>query len=214
MGPLPALGRHIGALSVLGSHIPCLVNSCSRGSFSRSYASNKDGSRHAAIYVTDADNWPITHTPFMIGLMNYFERHIPYVGLFSSVAGTGGSDSPHPVDKHLQLIHAAFNHRGADLQNMIGATEDEATKAMAAGKLNDLLDKIYGNFAAYKEEHDLVVVEGASIGGSEFDAQIAGALNTPVLLGLNAEGHATAGDLFNLAMLKRQIYLDHKVGCD
>jgi hypothetical protein len=40
--------------------------------------------------------------------------------------------------------------------------------------------QIYSSFASYRENHDLVVVEGPSLGGGEVDAQIAAALSAPV----------------------------------
>ncbi len=53
---------------------------------------------------------------------------------------------------------------------------------------------------------------GASIGGTEVDAQIAGTIAAPVLLALkHGEGPVFANELFNKAMLKRQTFARNKV---
>lgn len=30
------------------------------------------------MYITDVDNNPTSHMPLLLGLVNYFERHMPY----------------------------------------------------------------------------------------------------------------------------------------
>jgi hypothetical protein len=30
------------------------------------------------VYITDVDNNPTSHMPLLLGLVNYFERHMPY----------------------------------------------------------------------------------------------------------------------------------------
>lgn len=67
-GPLLALGAHAGALSLL-RHLP--------SSFSQSRAVSSNG-RHSSVYITDVDNNPTSHMPLLLGLVNYFERHMPY----------------------------------------------------------------------------------------------------------------------------------------
>jgi hypothetical protein len=66
-GPLQALGAHAGALSLL-RHLP---------SFSQSRGASSNG-RHSSVYITDVDNNPTSHMPLLLGLVNYFERHMPY----------------------------------------------------------------------------------------------------------------------------------------
>lgn len=67
-GPLKALGAQVGALSLL-RHLP--------STFSQSRGVSSNG-RHSAVYITDVDNNPTSHMPLLLGLVNYFERHMPY----------------------------------------------------------------------------------------------------------------------------------------
>lgn len=66
-GPLKALGVHAGAMGFL-RHLPSI-------SHSRGLSSN---GRHSSVYITDVDNNPTSHMPLLLGLVNYFERHMPY----------------------------------------------------------------------------------------------------------------------------------------
>jgi hypothetical protein len=66
--PLKALIAHGGALSLLRS-LPT--------SFSQSRGLSSNG-RHSSVYITDVDNNPTSHMPLLLGLVNYFERHMPY----------------------------------------------------------------------------------------------------------------------------------------
>lgn len=72
-GPLKALGAHAGALSLL-QHLP---SSLSSRHSTRGLSSN---GRHSSVYITDVDNNPTSHMPLLLGLVNYFERHMPYGG--------------------------------------------------------------------------------------------------------------------------------------
>lgn len=42
-------------------------------------------SRKASLYITDAEDGIYTHAPLTLGIINYFERHLPFVGFFQSV---------------------------------------------------------------------------------------------------------------------------------
>lgn len=69
--------------------------------------------KHSAIYLTDAEgNTVQEHTPLILGLLNYFERHLPFVGYFSPITGSHNAGSQHPVDRHLQLIRSVFEMKG------------------------------------------------------------------------------------------------------
>lgn len=67
-GPLKVLVTHGGALSLLRT-LPT--------SFSQSRGLSSNG-RHSSVYITDVDNNPTSHMPLLLGLVNYFERHMPY----------------------------------------------------------------------------------------------------------------------------------------
>lgn len=77
-GPcLKALAAHAGALSLLSSHLPTTagVSVVSDSNPRRAMSSN---GRHSSVYITDVDNNPTSHMPLLLGLVNYFERHMPY----------------------------------------------------------------------------------------------------------------------------------------
>lgn len=162
-----------------------------------------------AVYIADADSNPSRQSAFLLGLVNYFERHLPFVGFFIPVAGPPLPGSSSGVDRHVELIHQAFDWK-FDVKNMMGVSEEEATRAISLGKGNDVLDKIYAKYAAYKEQHDVVVIEGTKLGG-DMDAQISAALNAPVLLTVAADPNASANDMYNEAMLRLQVFREHKV---
>lgn len=76
-GPLKAFAGHAGALSSLLQRVHLPLHS--RGlSSSAANNSNNGGERHSSLYVTDVENNPISHMPLLLGLVNYFERHMPY----------------------------------------------------------------------------------------------------------------------------------------
>ena len=80
------------------------------------------------MYLADCDGHPRVHTPFIVGLFNYFERHLPGVGFFSPIAAQGHDGH---VDLHVELIHKAFG-LGHDVRSMSAVTEDEATRVRCA----------------------------------------------------------------------------------
>ncbi|KAI8473674.1 MAG: phosphate acetyltransferase [Monoraphidium minutum] len=142
--------------------------------------------------------------------MNYFERHLPFVGYFSPLAGTYGATSDHPVDRHLRLIRSVYEMKG-DASQMVGQLEDEAARLIAGGKTADLLDRMYANYAKYKESKDLVLVTSPPMVGEQLDAQIASALGAPVLLAMDGSEGLTAAELYRQASLRQQLFREHKV---
>lgn len=85
------------------------------------------------------------------------------------------------MDRHLKLVHDAFELR-SDVRSMFGVCEDEAVKLVASGRRPELIDRIYASFAAYKDMHDVVIVQGTSLGSGKLDAEIAGALGAPAVI--------------------------------
>lgn len=96
--------------------------SASRRAFGNS-ASKPDGGsgpngKHSAVYLTDANGTTAQeHTPLILGLLNYFERHLPYVGYFTPFGGSPGAKGELPVDRHLRLVQSVF---GGDLKCVDG----------------------------------------------------------------------------------------------
>lgn len=89
-GPLKSLGAHAGALSQL-KHLPSIF-SPSRGV--------TNGGRHSALYVTDVDNNPTSHMPLLLGLVNYFERHMPYGKIAAGQCQCTPTAAVYPASTH------------------------------------------------------------------------------------------------------------------
>ncbi|KAL6745739.1 phosphate acetyl/butaryl transferase-domain-containing protein [Haematococcus lacustris] len=142
----------------------------------------------------------------------WLERHLPSVGFFVPIAGESNPQSASGVDRHAELLHSVFSLPG-DVRGMQGTTEAEANKMIANGKQASLLDTIYDRYTRYRERHDFVLIQGpgGSVGGTELDAQVAQALSSPVLLTINGDPRMTAAEYFDLAMVKRQLFHNHKV---
>ncbi|GIL65714.1 hypothetical protein Vafri_19393 [Volvox africanus] len=151
-------------------------------------------------------------TPLLLGFFNYFERHLPHVGFFEPIAAEALASSELKIDRHVELVYKVFNLKG-EASRMTGVQDAEAAKMIANGYHSELLDRIYSAFVSYKEDHDLVLVEGPGplMGGTELDAQIAATINAPVLMTMTGAANCSVSDYFNRAMVKRQIFLDHKV---
>jgi hypothetical protein len=81
----------------------------------RGFTSGPDGAgqKHSAIYITDAvGSTQQEHTPLILGLLNYFERHLPRVGYFTPLGGSPRG-AAHPTDAHVKLVQSVF---GGDLR--------------------------------------------------------------------------------------------------
>lgn len=172
-----------------------------------------EAGHHSSVYFTDVDGNPTSHTPLLLGLVNYFQRHLPEVGYFAPVGGSADpATGDHPIDRHLRVVHDAFDLR-YDLRAMVGVPEEEAVKLIAANKRPELLDRIYAAFMAYKDVHDMVVVHGTSLGSGKLDAEIASALAAPAIIGVQAKGNPSLGvaDVVRKASLKKALLDDHKI---
>lgn len=198
-GPL----QHAGALSLL-RHLRPTLRLCSQ---TRGVSSN---GRHSSVYITDVDNNTTSHMPLILGLVNYFERHMPDVGYFSPIGGTAHPETgSHPLDKHLRLVHDAFELR-SDVRSMFGVAEDEAVRLVASGKRAELIDRIYASYMSYKDSHDVVLVQGTSLGSGKLDAEIAGALNAPAIIACQAKD-LPIGELVQKATMKKVLLSEQKV---
>mmetsp|Transcript_19762 Transcript_19762/g.42933 ORF Transcript_19762/g.42933 Transcript_19762/m.42933 type:complete len:768 (-) Transcript_19762:957-3260(-) len=163
-----------------------------------------------AVLLSDITNSG-QRTPILLGLVNYLQRHLPSVGFFQPISGPTLPTSTLNVDRHVELVYNICELKG-DVRNMAGVNHTEAQKMIGSGKLNDLLDKVYAGYASYKDQREFTVVEGPGplLGGTELDAQVAAALSTPVIMTINGQPRMSASDYFNLAMVKRQLFADHK----
>ncbi|KAF8061400.1 pta [Scenedesmus sp. PABB004] len=201
-GPALALRGGGAALSLLLARAPSLA-------LARRWLAG-DSHRHSAVYVTDAEGSVASHTPLLLGLMNYFERHLPFVGYFAPIGGSANPDTgDHPLDRHLRLVHDTFELK-YETRLMQGVAEEEAVRLVAAGRRGELLDRIYASFVAYKEMHDMVIVHGTAIGSGKLDAEIASALESPALITAQAKD-ASITDIARRTLLKKALLDEHKV---
>lgn len=116
------------------------------------------------------------------------------VGYFSPIGGTAHPETgSHPLDKHLRLVHDTFELR-SDVKSMFGVAEDEAVRLVASGKRAELIDRIYASYMAYKDSHDVVLVQGTSLGSGKLDAEIAGALNAPAIIACQVKVGGRVGE--------------------
>eukprot|EP00882_Tetradesmus_deserticola_P027312 GHRQ01030204.1.p1 GENE.GHRQ01030204.1~~GHRQ01030204.1.p1 ORF type:complete len:190 (+),score=57.14 GHRQ01030204.1:123-692(+) len=159
------VASHLGALGVAKSHLLSCLPTRS-GLLPRSLSSGSNGSgKHSSVYITDTDGNVNANTPLLLGLVNYFERHLPFVGYFAPIGGSANpSSGSHPMDRHLRLVHDTFEPK-YDVKQMMGVPEEEAVRLVAAGQRAELLDRVYAAFAAFREMHDMVIVHGTSVGG-------------------------------------------------
>ncbi|KAG2494209.1 hypothetical protein HYH03_007567 [Edaphochlamys debaryana] len=220
--PLSAAAGLLGGSAISASRIASLLGAARTFATSAASSSSAAGAMARAFTTKGANGVDALmladvsllgrRAPLLLGLYNYFERHLPHVGFFEPITGKLAPGTDAKIDRHVDLVYKTFNMQG-DPGRMTGLQDVEAARLLAAGKQADLLDKIYGQYAAYKEGHDLVLVEGPGpvMGGTELDAMIASTINAPVLMTMSGSPAATANDYFNTAMVKRQVFADHKV---
>lgn len=117
------------------------------------------------------------------------------MGYFCPIGGSANPETgTQPLDRHLRLVRDAFQLR-SDVRSMFGVPHDEAVKLVTSGRRPELIDRIYAAYAAYKDAHDIVIVQGTSLGTGKLDAEIAGALNAPAIIACQVGtscGHGTS----------------------
>ncbi|GLC50353.1 hypothetical protein PLESTB_000369800 [Pleodorina starrii] len=199
-GDLPALT--VGLSLLLGHAAPA-------SHAARSFTTAGGNGTTASLFISDI-NLSGHRAPLLVGLMNYFERHVPKVGYFQPITGKPPADSELQVDRHVELMYKAFKMSG-DPKRMAGVQDSEAARLIAAGKQAELLDRIYSSYMSYKTGHDVVLVDGPGqmMGDTELDAQVAATLGSPVLMCLMGNPASIAADYYQAAMVKRQLPRTH-----
>lgn len=161
-----------------------------------------------SIFVTNVSGLK-GNSPMLIGLMEYFQRHVPSVGFFMPI-GTeplqGNTDLP--VPKHIALLRKHFGLRDSP-RSMYGVSQKEAQALLAAGRTEELMDRIWTSYSDYKQGKEMVIVEGATLEGYanqvELNGRMAAELGAPVLMVLDfhRDEHITAAEVFNRALIAR-----------
>ncbi|EFJ49262.1 phosphate acetyltransferase [Volvox carteri f. nagariensis] len=182
-----------GSLSTLGDAM---------SAHSRSFTTGNGNGGADSLFISDI-NLSGHRTPLLLGLMNYFEKHLPKVGYFQPITGRPSPDSKLKADRTLELMHSVFKMT-CEPDHMVGVQEAEAARLIAAGKQAELLDRIYAAYVSYKEGHDVVLVDGPGqmMGDTELDAQIASALGSPVLMAMMGNHSFVADDYYQAAVFK------------
>lgn len=114
-----------------------------------------------SVYITNIDS-DSSNAPLLIGLMDYFLRHIPSIGFFQPIGNARTSPgSRTSTPSHADLLHAAFPLKGSP-DSSVGITQQEAVTRLAAGQVEDLMEDIYQAYEKYRAGFDAVVMEGAT----------------------------------------------------
>ncbi|GAB4821111.1 hypothetical protein N2152v2_008157 [Parachlorella kessleri] len=161
-----------------------------------------------SLFVTNASGLK-GNSPILIGLMEYFQRHLPSVGFFQPIGSEPLAHAKLPVPKHVAVLREHFGLKD-DPQEMYGVTEEEASNLLAAGKTAELFEKVETRYREYKRGKDLVIVEGATVDGIgnllELNGRFAAELDAPVLMIMDfkRDEKASVSELYNRAMIHKQ----------
>lgn len=123
-------------------------------------------------------------------LFDILQRRVPSVGYFLPIVRPNenkGGVLSHRID----LFRSEFGMEDP-LDAMHGVFEHEAEELLAAGRSEELLDRIWNKYTSYKQGKDVVVVEGITSSGVSNDidlnGQLAAELGAPVLMVLDMKG--------------------------
>lgn len=85
-----------------------------------------------SVYITNIDS-DSSNAPLLIGLMDYFLRHIPSIGFFQPIGSPHTPTGSHSAaQSHADLLHAAFPLKGSP-ESSVGVTQQEAVRTKAHG---------------------------------------------------------------------------------
>ncbi|KAL3156629.1 hypothetical protein ABBQ38_000914 [Trebouxia sp. C0009 RCD-2024] len=199
----------------LGSQHTGTTFVCSNRCFSQT-AALQESKTVPGVYVANIEGRQ-NSSPILLGLTDYFERHMSSVGFFQPVSGEAFPNSSSGLSRHIDLMRSAFKMK-QDPSQQSGISAKEAAKLLSTGQTEELMDIIYNKYVEYRKQHDLVVIEGLSgrepgLGNvNDLDAKIAATLETPVLLVLDSQteqGFSSATDLANAVLIGKQNYSHH-----
>eukprot|EP00891_Asterochloris_glomerata_P000462 jgi/Astpho2/462/Aster-03507 len=150
------------------------------------------------------------HTsPVLLGTMDYFERQMGRVGFFQPIAGPPYPHSRTGLPSHIELMRHVFQMQQPG-ESMYGITIEEATKNLASGRTDDILDLIFRRYESYKANFDMVVLEGVAANRAgldnitELNAKVAAAIDTPVLMVLDGSASSSVMQLENTAVIAKK----------
>lgn len=178
------------------------------GAATRSFVGDAAKTASDSIFVTNVSGLK-GNSPILIGLMDYFQRHVPSVGFFMPI-GTEPLEinADQPVPKHIALLKKHFGLADS-ARSMYGVSQKEAQALLAGGRTEELMDRIWSSYSEYKHGKEMVIVEGATLEGYanqvELNGRMAAELGAPVLMVLDfhRDEHITAAEVFNRALIAR-----------
>ncbi|KAL4444345.1 hypothetical protein ABPG75_012082 [Micractinium tetrahymenae] len=171
-----------------------------------SFASARSGAADS-IFCTNVSGLK-GNSPILIGLLEYFSRHMPNVGFYQPI-GADPLPHHHNLPKHVAMLRQAFSLQD-DPRRMYGVSEEEAQSLLASGRTEELMDKVFSKYQDYRQGKDMVIVEGPTVDGIgnlvELNGRFAAELDAPVLMimDMHRDEEVTAGELYNRAMISKQ----------
>ena len=131
-------------------------------------------------------------SPIILGLFEYFQRQTSDVGYFIPIAKP--KSDLDTISARVDLVRAEFNLKDSP-ESMQGVLKSEAEDLLAKGKSDELSERIWTKFSAYKQGKSMVLLEGASITGLsnevELNARLAADLDSPLLMVFDVMSDAT-----------------------
>lgn len=172
-----------------------------------SHFASKSGSSDS-LFVTNASGSK-GNSPILIGLLEYFQRHIPHVGFFQPIGADPLTHTIPPVPKHVAVLREHC-HLQDEPHEMYGVSEEEATDLLASGRVKELFEKVESRYREYKRDKDLVIIEGATVPGIgnllELNGRFAAELDAPVfmIMDVHPDERPSVNELYNRAMIHKQ----------
>lgn len=99
------------------------------------------------------------------------------------IAGEAFPRSSSGLSRHIELVRSVYGMRG-DPGAMSAVTRRETVGLLSQGESEELMDRIYSSFEAYKAQHDAVIVEGTHSGGRALLLQCASCCSSSCMLRL------------------------------
>lgn len=133
-----------------------------------------------SLYVTSSDILR-KNSPVLVGLAHILEQKFSSVGYFRPIQPLGGSDH------HLELMQSQLELTDK-VEELYGATSEQALDLWLNDKEDDLIDSIMNQFEKARQGHDFMIIEGSQITNHDsamswkVNTEIARALGAPVLL--------------------------------
>lgn len=145
-----------------------------------------------------------------LGIMELVSRRVPNATFFRPVIRSDEGRDP-----EIDLIHKRYK-LAADYESLYALTFKRARQLIVDGKSDNLLKKILAGYKKLERQSDFVVCEAADFAGAaaafgpEFNAQVAGLLQCPVLI-VASGCEKSVDEILDSARIARSTFIEH--GC-